>query len=76
MKKVLNARPHPCPLPQERENHSPRFEYAKSPLNSFVPCCELRKSSGRQGDFRKSESGPSLFPLPGGEGQGEGERSN
>jgi NADH-quinone oxidoreductase subunit M len=52
----------PGPLPQERENHSP--------------------SLGKTGDgdlqsgIRGNESGQMLFPLPGGEGQGEGERAD
>ena len=55
-----NDRPHPGPLPQEREN----------------PLPPRRKTCGWVGgnsfrDWMKRHCG---FPLPGGEGQGEGER--
>ena len=55
-----DVRPHPGPLPRERENHS--------------------LSLGKSGDgdlprgLRINESGQTLSPLPGGEGQGEGGR--
>ena len=57
---LVNVLPHPCPLPKEREIHSrPNF-------NSY------------DGDFRTSTRASrhdqSLFPLPGGEGWGEGGR--
>jgi NADH-quinone oxidoreductase subunit M len=52
--------PHPGPLPQERENRS-QF-YAKT------------KDGEISSDIEINESGQWLFPLPGGEGQGEGGR--
>ena len=58
--KVARARPHPCPLPQERENNSP------APSIAGGWSCRAR--------FREMLSAQLLSPLPGGEGQGEGER--
>jgi len=59
---VLNPRPHPGPLPQERENLSP----------SHTMSCDwiCRMVTRHEQDARL------LFPLPGGEGQGEGGRFN
>jgi hypothetical protein len=57
-KRVINARLLPCPLPQERENPSP----SPSKTCDWICRTALRKSLGVR----------SLFPLPGGEGQGEG----
>jgi len=48
----INTRPHPGPLPQERENW-------------FQPDCDA-------GVIRYFDQQSLLFPLPGGEGQGEG----
>jgi NADH-quinone oxidoreductase subunit M len=55
-----DVRPHPGPLPQERENHSP----------------SLGKSGDGdlQRGLRVNESGQTLSPLPEEEGQGEGGR--
>jgi hypothetical protein len=73
---VLGARPHPCPLPQEREKRLPRFDQSKASLNLIAPRCELQKRSDKHCDFRAAGIVLSQFPLPGGEGQGEGERYN
>jgi hypothetical protein len=73
---VLNARPHPGPLPQERENHSPASCVAKSSFNSSGSRFELPIHESSQFDFRTTGSTRLLSPLPGGEGQGEGERNN
>jgi DNA helicase II / ATP-dependent DNA helicase PcrA len=54
---LLN-RPHPCPLPQERENHPP----SQAKMNAAMSLADSGVSGGT----------PSLSPLPGGEGQGEG----
>jgi hypothetical protein len=51
---------HPDPLPQERENH---------PRSLTCNCDRIGRMV-----FRRPESVHKLFPLPGGEGQGEGER--
>ncbi len=61
-KNSLLDRPHPGPLPQERENR---------------PQSRATTGSGeRSSDFGSEENGQTLSPLPGGEGQGEGERAN
>jgi len=59
-KYVLLVRPHPGPLPQERENRSQFYATTKGGEIS--------------NDFEINENGQLLSPLPGGEGQGEGER--
>ena len=56
----LNARPHPGPLPQERENYSPAFEKSRDEVS-------LSGAGANEG-------GRTLSSLPGGEGRGEGER--
>ncbi len=57
----LNVRPHPGPLPRERENRlQPRR----------ISCVWICRAV-----IRESKDVRLLFPLPGGEGQGEGERS-
>ena len=55
-------RPHPGPLPQERENHS-QSQAAPS-------------GGDRSSDFGTRRDSRTLSPLPGGECQGEGERAN
>jgi len=57
---MTDIRPHPGPLPQERENHSPMDD------GSIV--------GGKFSNFESNQDPQSLFPLPEGEGQGEGER--
>jgi hypothetical protein len=54
------VRPHPGPLPQERENHTPPH-----------PTTETGDGSKIFAQFKTIQS---LSPLLGGEGQGEGER--
>jgi hypothetical protein len=58
---ALNNRPHPGPLPQERVNRS----------LSYGTTCDwvCRTILGTKRSVRL------LFPLPGGEGQGEGGRN-
>ena len=56
--RLLNDRPHPSPLPQGREQRSP----SHSKTNDWI-CPTL---------IHESRSVQSLFPLPGGEGRGEG----
>jgi hypothetical protein len=60
--RVLDNRPHPSPLPQERENRLPSHNISSDWIS--------RKS------IRKEQSIRLLFPLPGGEGQGEGGCNN
>jgi hypothetical protein len=55
-----HARPHPSPLPQERENR---------PLASSHTCVWIGRTHSRE-----NKNGQRLFPLLGGEGRGEGER--
>ena len=58
---MWNARPHPGPLPQERESHSHDSVFAKAhPAGTGLRHFERRET---------------IPPLPGGEGRGEGERS-
>jgi len=58
----MNNRPHPNPLPQEREQPSAGLVFADDlPSN---PAAQIRVR-------RKT-----ILPLPGGEGRGEGERNN
>ena len=52
--------PHPCPFPRERENHSFSVKHSRGRI-----CWTA---------FRESGNAQLLFPLPGGEGQGEDER--
>lgn len=73
---ISKFRPHPCPLPQERENCSPALRVAKWLPSSSVSRHESQSGGGRQIDFVKSGDVRWLFPLPEREGQGEGERYN
>lgn len=70
--KVLNSRPHPCPVPQERENFSPRLGEAEPAFNLMLFCYESQTSGDVQWGIQESATYRRLFPLPGGEGQGEG----
>jgi len=71
-----NDRPHPGPLPQERENCSLSLDGARALHSSFAFCFHKPRSSDGTFDSRKTSIGQLLFPLLGGEGQGEGEREN
>jgi hypothetical protein len=55
------TRPHPGPLPPERENYSPLYD--------------TTNDGEKFNDFEVNQSQQQLFPLPEGEGQGEGKRS-
>jgi superfamily II DNA/RNA helicase len=59
---VILDRPHPGPLPQERENTVP-------PQNNSGAATATNASEN-------SSNATTLSPLPGGEGRGEGERSS
>jgi hypothetical protein len=72
----LNVRPHPGPLPQERENHSPAAGIAQSLCLSLVILPEESTTGVNSIGFRAMRTSQWLFPLPGGEGQGEGEHNN
>jgi len=60
MSSLYHNLPHDCPLPRERENYSPSLTHSCDWIRRMV--------------FDKPESVRKLFPLPGGEGRGEGER--
>ena len=72
--KMLNDRPHPGPLPPEREKRSQPLCIARASRNSFAFRFDEAKRGGRPIDARKNCIGQTRFPLPGGEGQGEGGR--
>ena len=70
----VDARPHPSPLPQERENvrrpHTLRMLHSVRPFHAP----NHRRTATAKINYRNTGSVASPFPLPGGEGQGEGER--
>ena len=72
----MNHRPHPGPLPQERENSLPALTVAKVSGGLFAFRFDKPKRGDKQFEFRRIRSGQRLFPLLGGEGQGEGEREH
>ncbi len=74
--KVLNVRPHPGPLPQEREKHSSALGVRWHMHNLCAPRFAQPKLGNRWDDFQTTRDVRWVFPLPGGEGQGEGERHN
>jgi len=65
---------HLGPLPQERENGSPVLRVTRRSCSSIASDSELPECGERQFDARITRDVRKLFPLPGGEGQGEGER--
>jgi hypothetical protein len=73
-KNGLNDRPHPSPLPQERENRLPAPRISTRTYCSCVASSELPRHRDGQFDSRIIRNAQKLSPLPGGEGQGEGER--
>ena len=60
--KKLDIRPHPDPLPRERENYSPSYVTDRDWISRTI--------------FRSKRVAPLLLPLLGGEGRGEGERNH
>ena len=72
----MNDHPHPGPLPQERVNRSPSLCVARASRSSFAFRFDESRRGDRPFDSRKICNGQTLFHLPGGEGQGEGERHN
>ena len=71
---LLMARPHPSPLPQERENHfAVAGEIARAQFFRD-PTGKVHKGGISTKADRISLTRRQLSPLPGGEGQGEGER--
>ena len=73
---MLHPRPHPGPLPQERGKRSQLLYVVEESSNSFVFRFDQAKRGNRPIYSRIISSVQLLFPLPGGEGQGEGGRNN
>ena len=73
-KNGVHDRPHPSPLPQERVNRSLSSCVIKRTYYLCVSPSELPRCEDRQCDTRLTKDVRKLSPLPGGEGQGEGER--
>ncbi len=71
---LLPDRPHPGPLPQERENPSPVSHIADPCRYSARAPAINRETPIAAASSESASTARSLFPLPGGEGQGEGER--
>ena len=64
----MNTRPHPGPLPQEREKQSPPSAKMNT-LSVFRPvCAKIKKTAAATIGFQLSTADDSLPPLPGGEG--------
>ena len=72
----MNDRPHPGPLPQERENRSPSRCVAKALRSSFAFRFDESRRGDRPFDSLKNLQRPIAVSSPRGEGQGEGERNN
>jgi hypothetical protein len=72
----FNAYPHPDPLPQERGKRTPSLCIARASRSLFTFRFDEAKRGDRPIDSRKLRGIRSLFPLPGGEGQGEGGRNH
>jgi hypothetical protein len=66
-KNGVHDRPHPGPLPQERENRSSVLCGIKLSHCLCVPPSELPENGDRQFDSRTINDARKLFPLPGGE---------
>jgi hypothetical protein len=73
---MLDHRPHPSPLPQERGKRSQPLYVVEESCNSFVFRFNQAKRENRPIYSRKNGSVQLLFPPPRGEGQGEGGRNN
>jgi hypothetical protein len=69
-------RPHPGPLRQEREKCPQPLCVAMATRNLLAFCFDGAKRGNRPIDSKKKRGIQPLFPLPGGEGQGEGGRNN
>ena len=72
----MNNRPHPGPLPQEREKRLPSLIVARVLYYSLASWDEEARRSDSRLESRIAGIGLCLFPLLGGEGQGEGEREH
>ena len=76
VEKVWNDRPHPGPLPQEREKRAPSLDDARGSRRLFAFCFDEAKRGDRLMDARRISCVQSRFPLPGGGGRGEGGRNH
>ena len=74
--KMFDVRPHPGPLPQEREKHSQPLCIAEGSCSSFAFRFDEAKHGDRPVDSRKNCGIQLLSPLLGGGGQGEGGRNH
>jgi len=66
----LDVRPHPGPLPRERENHPPAPWTAQSLRFAIVILPGESASGVNAMDFRATRTAQLLLPLPGGRGSG------
>ena len=71
-----NIRPHPGPLPRERENDSQHSKQSFTQRDSAVCSTGRPSRGGPRFRHRTTRAVRLLLPLPGGEGWGEGERQS
>ena len=68
-----SAIPNRATVLQERENRPPSLCVAKALGGSIVSRFDQPRRGDKQINFQETDIGQLLFPLPGGEGYGEGE---
>jgi hypothetical protein len=73
---MLNDHPHSSRLPQEREKRTQFFCVARQSCFASAPGYEKKDSGNSLIAFGMIQVPRRLFPLLGGEGQGEGGRYN
>ena len=71
---MLYVHPHPSPLPQERENRSPVSPIAETVNRSVRFDAAAKPAAITIATSKFSSDARLVSPLPGGEGQDEGER--
>ena len=72
----IHARPHPGPLPQgEGESFAVAGEFGRAQF-AMRSGANSKRGGDSTRNIQTSRAVQPLFPLPGGEGQGEGERSH
>jgi hypothetical protein len=61
---MMNVRPHPGPLPQERENRLQRAGDASMPVDLRHPQADYQKTAAayQKHEFSGNVASPSLFP--------------
>ena len=72
---LVNDRPHPGPLPQERGKGVPSHDILRVSFYRTT-FSEPTEDGERQAELQANRIGRWLSPLPGGEGQGEGGRNH